>query len=147
MVLISRILAVITVLAGSVMYGQNYFETDKESNSNPEMPQITVLNGVALQLYIDNCKFTFTEADFGLHLKVTTDENQEVFVHLGPVWATSIWTEGIEGNPIHLVVFKYEHLPENEYVAKELHWDGHAAIFRDENLMPFWVNGYNQGVW
>ncbi len=142
-----RILVMITVLASYAMYGQYPFQKDKEATTGSRVPQLVELNGVVEQLYIDDCEFTFAESDFGLHLKVATDENQEIYVHLGPVWATSIWTEGIEGHAVHLVVFRFEHLAENEYVAKELHWDGHVAEFRDENLMPFWINGYNQGIW
>ncbi|MEM1259646.1 MAG: hypothetical protein AAGC45_06990 [Bacteroidota bacterium] len=142
-----RILVVITVLASYAMHGQNPFQKDKEEATNYKIPQLIELNGVVERLYIDDCEFTFSESDFGLHLKVATNELQEVHVHLGPVWATSIWTEGIEGQAVHLVVFRYKHLGENEYVAKELHWDGHTAVLRDENLMPFWINGYNQGVW
>lgn len=141
------ILILITVWASCAIYGQNPFQNDKEVTANSSMPQLVELNGVVEHVYIDDCEFTFTASDFGLHLTVSTDEKQKIQVHLGPVWATSIWTEGIEGQAVHLVVFRYEHLPENEFVAKELHWGGHVAEFRDENLMPFWINGYNQGIW
>ena len=140
-------LIVIAVLASCAMYGQNPFQKDKESANNATTPQLTELNGVVKSIYLDTCEFTFAESDYGLHLKVSTDEDQDIFVHLGPVWATSIWTEGIENHSVHLLVFSYDHLPEDHYVAKELHWDGHVAEFRDENLMPFWRNGYNQGIW
>lgn len=137
----------IALFASCAIYGQQPFQKDKEVINPTMVPQMIELNGVAERLFIDSCEFTLTASDFGLHLMVTTDEQQEIYVHLGPVWATSIWTEGIEDEVVHLVVFRYEHLPENEYVAKELQWGGHVAVFRDENLMPFWVNGYNQGIW
>ena len=140
-------LIVIVVMASCAMYGQNPFQQDKESAHGATSPQLTELNGVVKSIYIDTCEFTFAESDYGLHLKVSTDESQDVFVHLGPVWATSIWAEGIENHAVHLVVFRYDYLPDNQYIAKELHWDGHVAEFRDENLIPFWVNGYNQGIW
>lgn len=143
----TNIFVVIVLMVAATLYGQHPFQKDKELANTAMIPQLTELNGVVKSIYIDTCEFTFADSDYGLHLKVSTDENQDLFVHLGPVWATSIWTEGIENQAVHLVVFRYDHLQENQYIAKELHWDGHVAEFRDENLIPFWVNGYNQGIW
>jgi hypothetical protein len=140
-------LIIVAVLASSAIYGQNPFQQDKEVVNNDMAPQLTELNGVVQSIYLDACPFTFAESQFGLHLMVSTDERQDMHVHLGPVWATSIWTEGIEGQAVNLVVFTTKELPSNHFVAKELHWNGQMTQFRDENLQPFWVNGYNQGIW
>jgi hypothetical protein len=140
-------LIAVALLVSCAIYGQNPFQKDKEVANVDVTPQLVELNGVVERMYLDACEFTFAESDFGLHLLVSTDDKQELYVHLGPVWATSIWTEGIENQSVHLIVFTYDYLPENQYVVKELQWDGHIAVFRDENLMPFWINGYNQGIW
>lgn len=128
-------------------YGQNLYSIDKETSIKISEAQVSELNGVAQYLNLAPCELTFTDSEYGLHLTVTTDENSEIYVYLGPVWATSIWTEGIENQVIHLVVFRYDYLPNNQFIAKEMHWNGQVAILRDENLVPFWVNGFNQGVW
>ena len=147
MVLKIKLLVIFATMVSCAIYGQNPFQKDKEINYTSNAVSLIELNGVVESMYLDACEFTYAESDYGLHLKVSTDQKQNIFVHLGPVWATSIWTEGIEGQSVHLVVFKSKRLPSHHYVAKELHWDGHEAIFRDENLLPFWANGYRQGVW
>jgi len=136
-----------TIWAGYAVYGQNPIQKDKEATTHVTHPQWVELNGVVEHVFIDDCEFPFAASDFGLHVKVATEEHQGIYVYLGPVWATSIWTEGIEGQAVHMVVFRYGHLPKNHYIAKAMHWEGHIAEFRDNNLMPFWVDGYNQGIW
>ncbi len=147
MVARTKLLIAIALLTCCIMYAQKGFEKEIGFDDNPIPIELIELNGVVSSVYEASCDFTYGKSETELHLLVLTDEEQEVHVHLGPVWATSIWTDGVEGQVVNLIVFSIEHLPHNHYVAKELHWDGHNAEFRDEYLKPFWVNGYNQGIW
>lgn len=119
---------------------------NQEQNTLNEV-YLQELAGVATACFEAPVSTQTSMYETALFLVVTTDQHQGIEVLLGPSWATSIWTEGIVGQAVHLEVFKLEDSPYAPLVAKELHWDGHTAKFRDENLRPFWLDGYNQGVW
>lgn len=114
-----------------------------------ELPiELVELHGMALNLSEGLCDHTTEDPIYGMHLTVEIAEQQEVmYVHLGPVWAVSVWTEGIEGQPVKLTAFRTEKLPENHFIAKELEWDGQKAVFRDGYLKPFWANRYEREIW
>ncbi|MEM8506508.1 MAG: hypothetical protein AAF717_01710 [Bacteroidota bacterium] len=110
--------------------------------------EMVELNGVALNLVEGLGLRHLDNLDLGMYLILKTPETQEViYINLGPAWAVSIWTEGIEGQPVKLIAFRTEKLPEHHFIAKELEWDGQKAVFRDGYLKPFWADRHEKEIW
>ena len=105
------------------------------------------LHGVVQNVVEEPCQYASGESEQGIHLIVCTDEKQELNVHIGPTRAVSIWTEGIMGHAVYLVVFSTENLPENHYIAKEIQWNGQLAQLRDGYMKPFWADRQDKEVW
>ena len=129
-------------------YGQNDIEATKGTVDEILPVELVELNGVALRVDETLCNHVMEKPTSGVHLIVTTDEFNEVTVHLGPVWTIpGNWTQGIEGQPVHLVVFSTDKLPNNHFIAKELRWGHHEFQLRDGYLKPFWANRYDKEIW
>ena len=140
-------LVVLALLACYTAYAQKGMGTAEGSAQNDFPIDLVELHGVAQHVEEAPCANTLGKSTSGMHLTLLTTEEKEVNVHLGPTWAVSIWTEGIEGHTVKLVVFRTQKLPENHFIAKELEWDDQKAVFRDGYLKPFWANRYEKEVW
>ena len=140
-------LVVLAMLACCTAYAQKGMATSEGTAQNDLPIDLVELKGVAQYVEEGPCAFTVDKSISGMQLILMTAEEQEINVHLGPVWAVSIWTEGIEGQAVKLIAFRTKKLPENHFIAKELEWDGQKAVFRDGYLKPFWANRYEREIW
>ena len=140
-------LAVLAFLVCCTAYAQKGIGTPEGTTQNPIPIDLVEFTGVAQHVEEGPCPYVLGKSMSGMHLTLITAEEQEIDVHLGPVWAVSIWTEGIEGQTVKLVAFRTQKLPENHFIAKELEWDGQKAVFRDGYLKPFWANRHEREIW
>ncbi len=144
---IFKSLAVLVFLLCCTAYAQQGIGIPK-GIAQKEIPiDLVELTGVAQRVEEAPCPYVLGKSISGMHLTLITAEEQEINVHLGPVWAVSIWTEGIEGQTVKLIAFRSQKLPDNHFIAKELEWDGQKAVFRDGYLKPFWANRHEREIW
>lgn len=106
------------------------------------------MNGTVEKVHEGPCTYTAGNSVSGIHLTVSTENQETANIHLGPTWAISVWVEGMEhGDQVKLVVFRTEKLPKGHFIAKELEWDGQRAQLRDGYLKPFWAGRYGKEAW
>jgi hypothetical protein len=82
----------------------------------------------------------------GAHLRVETEDDQVVDLHLGPLSAVEHVLEQVPiGQSIRSEAFRTERMPEDAYVAKSLILDDKIIHLRDDNLCPSWAAGTGAG--
>ena len=142
-----KVFWLVVLLVNCMVYPQE--ETTEIGTTAVDIPvELVTLEGVVQSVEEAPCSYTTGTATTGMHLRVQRfSDGQLIQVHLGPVWAVSIWTEGILGQPAKLVAFRTNKLPERHFIAKELAWDGQKAVFRDGYLKPFWADRYGKEIW
>ncbi len=140
-------LVVIALVVCCTAYAQRGIGEHKGIAKGEIPVDLVELDGVVQNVKEELCSHVLGKSVSGMHLTVMTTTQEEVTIHLGPVWAVSIWTEGIHDQNVKLVVFRTAKLPQNHFIAKELEWDGQKAVFRDGYLKPFWADRHEPEIW
>lgn len=106
------------------------------------LPELVSLSGRLASVETHPCQKTTGRGVVGTHLKLETDEGEQVNVDLG--WAAAvepIVRQLSVGQEVKVVAFRTDKMPEKQYVAKSLTFGGKTMQLRDENLRPIWAGG------
>jgi hypothetical protein len=106
------------------------------------VPEFVTVSCELLSVETHPCKKTTGCGVIGTHLKVKTREGKVLNIDLG-------WAIGVElivkqlsiGQHLEVTAFRTEKMPEGQYVAKSLNFDGKTVPLRDESLRPIWAGG------
>lgn len=110
-------------------------------------PEIVTLKGTVDDIKVGPCKYTTGRFVSGTHLMVETTEKKTLNIHLGPTVEISKFVEGLEGKAIEVKAFRTKKLPDNNYIAKELTYQGETTVLRNETLKPFWAGRSGRENW
>jgi hypothetical protein len=102
--------------------------------------ELSEVSGIIKEVKIGPCENSTGRSNSGTHLIVSTDNNSELNIHLGPTnEVSSIVKDLSPGLNIKCKVFRTDNLPDNNYIALDLETDSQFYLLRDSNLRPFWA--------
>jgi hypothetical protein len=102
--------------------------------------QRTVIEGTVKEIVTETCENTTGPFATGMHLLLTTSEERQYNVHLGPVVLVKDLLAPLKaGQSVTVQVFRTENMPAEHSVAITLTCDGKTVRLRDENLRPVWA--------
>lgn len=102
----------------------------------------TVIEGKIKEIVVEECENTTGPFEVGMHLLVTTGEDKQYNVHLGPAALIKNLVEPLKANQsVTVQAFRTEKMPAEDLVAVELKFDGKTVRLRNENLRPVWAGG------
>ena len=116
-------------------------------------PKVVTLTGNVLEVKTEPCKMTTGPAYLGTHFLMKTPKGDKLNIHLGPTDAVTYVTEQLPvGGKVTINAFRTAKMPENEYVAQSVAFEGATIQLRDENLRPLWagsntVHGRSSPQW
>lgn len=109
-----------------------------------ETKRMTV-EGTVKEIIIEKCENTTGPFGVGMHLLLTTGEEKQYNVHLGPAVLIKDMVEPLKaGQSVTVQAFRTEKMPTEHFVAIVLTFDGKTIRLRDENLRPTWAGGQGQ---
>ncbi|OHB78527.1 MAG: hypothetical protein A2Z25_02130 [Planctomycetes bacterium RBG_16_55_9] len=100
------------------------------------------IEGTVKEIVTGPCENTTGPYTVGTHLLVTTDDEKQYNVHLGPAVLVKDLIEPLKaGQSVSLKAFRTEKMPADHSVAVTLTVDGQTVRLRDESLRPVWAGG------
>lgn len=109
-------------------------------------PELLKMEGTIEKIEYGPCKYTTGRSVSGTHLMVKTQEKL-VNIHLGPTTEVSELLSATEGDPITMIVFRTDRLPQDDFIAKEVTVNGETSVLRDESLKPVWGGKIGKEKW
>ncbi|MCB0328828.1 MAG: hypothetical protein KDD70_04170 [Bdellovibrionales bacterium] len=107
--------------------------------------ELSQLTGEVLELVKGPCEKTTGCSKSGYHLRVKTDANPNLNLHLGALQAVEKITPGLGvGDKISFEAFRTDKLKAGDMIAKSLTYDGKTVNLRDSSLKPVWAAGGKQ---
>jgi hypothetical protein len=104
--------------------------------------QRMTIEGKVTKIVVEKCENTTGPFQMGMHLLVTTSEDKQYNVHLGPAVIVKNLVEPLEaGQSVIVKTFRTEQMPAEHFTAVVLTFDGKTVRLRDENLRPVWAGG------
>jgi hypothetical protein len=105
-------------------------------------PAVVEVTGKLKAIEVGPCENTTGRYPIGSHLLLTTSDNKEINIHIGPAAMSKSLTKQLTvGNELKAKVFRTERMAKNHYVAQAVYVDGKAVELRDANLRPYWAGG------
>lgn len=102
--------------------------------------QRIVIDGTVKEIVTETCENTTGPFATGMHLLLTTSEQKQYNVHLGPAVLVKDQVEPLEaGQSVTVQAFRTESMPVEHFVAIALTFDGMKVRLRNENLWPVWA--------
>lgn len=102
--------------------------------------QRVTIKGTVKEIITEKCKKTTGQFPVGTHLLLKTGEEVQYNVHLGPAVLVKNLVGPFEaGKSVTVRAFRTKKMPEGEFVAIELTFDGKKVRLRNENLRPVWA--------
>lgn len=103
-------------------------------------PALVSISGTVRAVVTQPCEQTTGRSYLGTHLVLTTEEDAEVNVHLGPAVRVGAIVDKLEvGMSVKLAVFRTDKMPENHFVAQVIEVNDETLRLRDDNLRPLWA--------
>ncbi|MHB8957223.1 MAG: hypothetical protein ACYC4U_30030 [Pirellulaceae bacterium] len=103
-------------------------------------PDVVTLSGRVREVVTEGCGRTTGRAPLGTHVLLTTEEEREINVHLGPAAQVAFVAERLSvGTPIVVTGFQTDKLPADHYVAQQVTIDQETLQLRDAELRPVWA--------
>ncbi|MGM0550648.1 MAG: hypothetical protein ACQESW_06170 [Bacteroidota bacterium] len=106
-------------------------------------PEVHSVTGSIEEVVDEPCTETTGKYAQGRHLVITTSEStaRELNIHLGPTTVVKdLITPLNRGDKVTFAVFATPDLPENHYIAQEVHLEDEVVTLRSSNLSPVWSN-------
>ena len=104
-----------------------------------ETQRITI-EGTVKEVITETCEKTTGPFTMGMHLLLTTGEEKQYNVHLGPAVLVKDLVGPLEaGQSITVQAFRTETMPAKHFVAIALTFDGMTVRLRNENLRSVWA--------
>jgi hypothetical protein len=105
-------------------------------------PSVVEVSGTLKAIEVGPCEQTTGRYPIGTHLLLTTKDDKEVNVHVGPAAvSTSLTKQLVVGDELRAKVFRTERMAKNHFVAQTISFNGKTIEFRDANLRPYWAGG------
>jgi len=103
------------------------------------------IEGTVKKIVVEKCENTTGPFAVGMHLLLTTGEEKQYNVHLGPAVLIKDLAGPLEaGQSITVQAFRTEKMPTEHFVAVVLTFNGKTVRLRDENLRPIWAGGQSR---
>ena len=100
------------------------------------------IEGTVREIVIEKCENTTGPFGIGMHLLLTTSEEEQYNVHLGPAALIKDMLKPLEaGQSVTVQAFRTQKMRAKDLVAIALKFDGKTVRLRDENLQPIWAGG------
>ncbi len=109
-------------------------------------PQVVEFSGKLVEIRIGLCEKTTGRSPVGTHVFLETPDGKSLNIHLGPAAAVAdtVATLSVRpGQDLTVKAFRTEKMPENQYVAQSLTFDGKTVKLRDKALRPVWAGSAN----
>jgi hypothetical protein len=110
----------------------------------PTKPKLVTFSGEVVAVETKPCEKTTGNGLVGTHILLKTEKGNPLNIHLG--WAEAVKEIAKQlpvGKNVTVVAFRTDKMPEGQYVAKSLTYDGKTVQLRDENLRPLWAGAGN----
>lgn len=103
-------------------------------------PEIIEVSCIIKEILIGPCENTTGRSNSGTHLIVSTDNNTEPNIHLGPTNEVRFIVQDLFiGQNIKCKAFKTDKMADKDFVAIELETDGKFYLLRNSALQPIWA--------
>lgn len=143
-------LAVVALLAGvltPLAYAQRGVGDSAGVAQQSTKPELVTLSGEVVAVETKPCEKTTGHGVVGAHILLKTEKGDTLNVHLG-------WADAVEeiakqvtvGKKLTVTAFRTDKMPEGQYVAQSVTFDGKTVQLRDENLRPVWAGGGPRGL-
>lgn len=100
------------------------------------------VEGKIKEIVVEECENTTGPFAVGMHLLVTTAEDKQYNVHLGPAVLIKGMIEPLKTDQaVTVQAFRTEKMAADDLVAVELKFGAKTVRLRDENLRPVWAGG------
>jgi hypothetical protein len=109
-----------------------------------EKPALQSMSGELLSIETHPCGQTTGHSPIGTHLRVRTQEQAEINLHLGPAADVGPMIEGLEpGQHVQFEAFRTPAMPESAFVAQRIRVGDKDVVFRvPGTLRPVWAGHY-----
>lgn len=137
-------MVVLTALltAGPTAWGQRGVGDNEGVVRQAVETKRTAIEGTIKEIVVEECEKTTGPFDAGMHLLVTTAEERQYNVHLGPAVIVKDLVEPLKsGQFVTVQGYRTEKMPAEDLVAISVRFDGKTVRLRDENLRPVWAGG------
>jgi hypothetical protein len=137
------IVATMVLLAnGPAVWGQRGMGDDEGVVRQAAEAEKIAIEGTIKEVVIEKCGKTTGPFGIGMHLLLTTGEEKQYNVHLGPAVLIKDILESLEvGQSVTVKAFRTQKMPVKDLVAITLKLDGNTIRLRNENLQPTWAGG------
>jgi hypothetical protein len=134
-------LAVAGLGGGNAVHGQKGIGEAEGIARQTAKPVLQSLSGDLLSVETHPCGQTTGRSPLGTHLRLRTQDQVEINLHLGPSEAVAPMIRGLEpGQHVEVEAFRTPDMPENAYVAQRIRVGEMNAEFRDAvSLRPSWA--------
>jgi len=133
----------ILVLLTTSIFAQRGIGNNQGVGATARASAVHLVTGSIVEIVDEPCTETTGKFNQGRHLIITTSASnaREVNIHLGPTAVVEdLITPLKRGDTATFTVFSTSDLPENQYIAQEVHLKDRKIALRDSNLSPVWSN-------
>jgi hypothetical protein len=140
--LVGIVALTVLVTVGPTTWGQRGMGDNEGVVRQAMRTQRMDIEGAVKEISIETCGKTTGPFGIGMHLLLTTSEDKQYNVHLGPAVVVGDLVGPLEaGQSVTVKAFRTERMPDADFVALVLRFDGKTVRLRDENLRPTWAGG------